>query len=182
MKFITKHFNFVETELSFLQENIEFLTYFLISFSIPFILGHPQWLVGTIVNTALVLGAMNLKFNKILPVIMVPSIGVLSAGLLFGTYTHFLLYLIPFIWIGNGILVWGMKYLHLKNKNNYAVSLLLSSITKTLFLFLSVFTLVVFKIIPSPMLGAFGLFQLYTALAGGGLAFGIQTLKKKITF
>lgn len=179
MKFIIKHFDFVETQLSFLQENIEFITYTLVCFFIPFVLGHPQWIVGTIVNLALILAALNLKFNKVLPVILVPSIGVLSAGILFGTYTKFLLFLIPFIWISNAILVWGIKFLNVKNKNNYAISLLISSVAKTVFLAVSVFILVAFKIVPFPLLSAFGLFQLYTALAGGSLAYGVQYLKKK---
>ncbi|MGE0792825.1 MAG: hypothetical protein AB7V77_01440 [Candidatus Woesearchaeota archaeon] len=180
MNFITKHFNIVETELSFLQENIEFFAYLAVCFFIPFVLGHPQWLVGSIVNCALILGALNLKFEKVLPIILIPSIGVLSAGILFGTYTKFLLYLIPFIWIGNTIIVWGIKYLNLKHKNNYAISLLISSIAKTIFLFSSISVLVLFKVVPIALLTSFGIFQLYTALLGGGLAFGIQKLKKKL--
>jgi len=178
MNFITKTFNYVDFETNLLRENIQLLSYSLICFLIPFILGHPQLLVGSIVNCGLILAALNLKFNKVLPVILIPSIGVISAGLLFGTYTYFLLYLVPFIWMGNTILVWGIKYFNLEKKKNYIISLILSSSIKTLFLFSSISLLVLFNVVPVALLGAFGIFQLYTALIGGTMAFGIQKILK----
>jgi hypothetical protein len=174
---ITRTFNLVEIETNLLQENIQMISYSLICFLIPFLLGHPQWLIGSLVNCALILGALNLKFNKVLPIILLPSIGVMSAGLIFGSFSIFLLYLVPFIWIGNSIIVYGMKYFNLHKKQNYILSLLISSGAKSLFLFLFVFVLVSFSIIPAPMLTAFGIFQLYTALIGGTLAYGIQKAK-----
>ncbi len=176
MNYIKKTFDLVQTEVLF--ENIHFFSYMFVCFFIPFVLGHPQWLVGSIVNCALILGALNLKFEKVLPVIMIPSIGVLSAGLLFGTYTIYLLYLIPFIWLGNAILVFFMKYYNLHKNRNYFLSLTLSSTFKTIFLFFSVFILVKLAILPTPFLVSFGMFQLYTAMIGGSLAFGIQKLIK----
>lgn len=177
MRHIFKTFNLVEFETNLIQENIQMISLSLFCFLIPFVLGHPQWLVGSLVNCALVFGALNLKFKKILPVILIPSIGVMSAGLIFGSYTVFLLYLVPFIWLGNAIIVFGMKYFNLFKKQNFILSLFLSSGIKSLFLFGSVFVLISFNVVPVALLSAFGIFQLYTALIGGTLAYGLQKTK-----
>jgi len=94
-----KTFSLNEYQLSYKQELIELFIYSLLSFFIPFILSHPQLLVGTIVNSALVLAALNLRGIRLLPVIMLPSLAVLSSGLIFGQFTYYLLYLIPAIWL-----------------------------------------------------------------------------------
>ncbi|MBU0627442.1 hypothetical protein KKG31_04880 [Patescibacteria group bacterium] len=68
----------------------------------------------------LVLSALNLKKYAILPIILLPSLAVLARGLIFGPFTIFLLYMIPAIWLGNFLLVWGIKYFHLtKNWNRW---------------------------------------------------------------
>jgi hypothetical protein len=169
-----------EYALGFVQENIELVIYSILSFSLPLIIGHPQWLVGTLVNAALVLAALNLKDYKLLPVIMLPSFGVLTAGLIFGKFTMFLVYMIPMIWIGNFVLVWGMKKLYLQKKINKWATLAISASLKTAFLFVCAFTLVKFGVLPALFLTTMGLFQLYTAVAGGILAFGVQGIKKAV--
>ena len=50
-----------EYKLSQLQEYAEMFVYGGIAFLLPFILGHAQLLVGSVVNCALVLAALNLK-------------------------------------------------------------------------------------------------------------------------
>ena len=147
----------------FLTENFELVLYSSICFFLPFFLHHSQWLTGTIVNTALVLSALRLK--KVLPIIILPSLGVLCAGLLFGTLTTYLLYLIPFIWIGNALLVYFVKRI-----NKKMLSLPVASIIKSLFLFSAAFILVKLTFIPAVFLVAMGPIQLLTALSGGSLA------------
>ena len=107
-----------EYSLTRLQEYVEMLVYATISFSLPFLLGHEQLLVGAAVNCALVLAALNLKGARLLPVIILPSIGAFLAGLVFGAASPALLYMIPFIWVGNAVLVLCIKYFVLDKKTN----------------------------------------------------------------
>lgn len=175
-------FNKSDYALSTLQENIETVFYAAVCFFVPFLMGHPQLLVGIIVNASLVLCALNLKWYKTLPVIMLPSLGVLSKGLIFGPFTLFLLYIVPFIWLGNAILVFAIKKIRFSNKFKYnrSFALLIGAIMKTAFLFVSALVLVKLSILPTIFLTTMGLMQFYTALIGGGIAIGIQYAKNKI--
>ncbi len=169
-----------EYGLSYIQENIEMVVYTAVCFFVPFFIGHPQLVVGVIVNAALVLGALNLRSYKMLPVIMAPSLGVLSKGLLFGSFTVFLVYMVPFIWIGNSILVYAFKKMYVHKKVNRWLTLLTGALAKMVFLFLAAFVLVKMGVLPAPFLTAMGIFQFYTAVTGGFIAFGVHALKKRI--
>jgi hypothetical protein len=162
---------------SFVRENLEMVLYSLIAFTSPLMIGHPQLIVGILVNAALVLAALNLTDFRLLPIILLPSIGVLTRGVIFGPFTIFLIYMIPFVWIGNAILVFTMKKLIYKNK---FISLLLGSLIKTLFLFFCAFILVNLGVIPIIFLTTMGIFQFYTAISGGIIALGIQKVKKLV--
>ncbi|MEK7664636.1 MAG: hypothetical protein AAB361_00675 [Patescibacteria group bacterium] len=116
---------------------------FSLSFFVPFFLGHPQWLVGTIVNACLFLTAIFLPKKFFLPLIIFPSLGVLARGLVFGPFTPFLIYFLPFIWLGNLVLI-------------------LISAANIYFKF---------HIVPQMFLQAMGQNQLLTALAGGIISF-----------
>ena len=169
-----------EYKLGFIQENIEMVIYTTICFFVPFLMGHPQMLVGVVVNAALIISALNLRGLKLLPVIIAPSLGVLSRGLLFGPFTIFLVYMIPFIWIGNWLLVYSFKRFNLDKKLNKGITLIVGSSIKALFLFAVAFTFVNLNIVPKLFLTTMGIFQFYTAILGGILALGIQTVKKKL--
>ena len=158
----------------FIRENLEMILYTSVCFFIPFFMGHPQWLVGIIVNTSLVLAGMNLKNYKALLVIIAPSLGVLSKGIIFGPLTIFLVYMIPFIWISNAILVYAFKYI----KTNKFLTLGIGAAMKTAFLFSAAFVMVKLSVLPSIFLTTMGLMQFYTAGVGGILALGIQKIKK----
>ena len=82
--YITKLFDLTLFETKYRQQVIELVAYSFIAFFIPFFIGHPQLLVGTMVNAALILSGVYLKRNFLLPVIFMPSIAVLSRGLIFG--------------------------------------------------------------------------------------------------
>jgi hypothetical protein len=163
-----------------IQENAELVVYSMVCFFIPFLLGHPQLLVGIVVNASLILAALNLKSFKLLPIIMIPSIGVLTKGLIFGPFTIFLVYMIPFIWIGNAILVYCFKKLNLGLGLNRWFVLFIGSVLKAGFLFGVAYLLVKLSILPAVFLGAMGLLQVYTALLGGVLAFSVQGIKKRV--
>jgi hypothetical protein len=171
--------------LSNVQENLELVVYSLISFFVPLFLGHPQIVVGVLVNMALVLAAFNLRGLKLLPVIMLPSIGVLCAGLIFGSFTWLLVYMIPFIWIANAILVFGIKKYFVSTKffsfNNSKI-LLGASFFKFLFLFTFASIFVLLGLLPSIFLLAMGPLQFGTAIVGGFVAFSVQGVKKEFFF
>lgn len=173
---LLQYVNKQEYNLSFMQENVELVIYSMICFFVPFLVAHPQFLVGTIVNTALVLAAFNLKGIKILPVVLLPSLGVLSRGFIFGTFTPTLAYVIPFIWLGNFAFVYGIKAL--SEKTNIISSITISAVLKTSLIFLGAFLLFKSAILPAAILGAMGLMQLYTAITGGVIALIIQKAKK----
>ena len=167
-----------EYALSTVQETAEMVVYSAVCFFIPFLLGQPQILVGTLVNAALVLAALNLRGARVLPVILLPSLGVLAAGLIFGPLTPFLLYMIPFIWIGNSVLVVAFKELRLAKKMKYWKVLLAGAAAKASFLFASAVALFSLGLVPVPLLTAMGVLQLQTALLGGLLAFVVQKAKQ----
>jgi len=174
-------YKFYDTSLfvvSNLEENIHLILYSALAFFIPFLLGHPQLLVGSIVNCALILGATYLKGHKLLPVILLPSLGVLTAGVIFGSYTIFLLYLVPFIWIGNAIFAYGYKWMQFVTKKYY-LAVPASAAIKTLFLFGAASLLIFLHVIPAVFMATMGLFQLYTALIGGAVAAGIILAKER---
>jgi hypothetical protein len=163
------------------EENIHTVLLSAIGFFLPFVLGHPQILVGIIVNAMLIVGATYLKGHKMLPLILLPSLGVLSAGVLFGTYTIFLLYLVPFIWLGNAVYVYVYKYVSFR-KNGWKGNILgvgVASILKVGLLFGATFLLVQLSVIPAVFLTATGLLQVVTALIGGTLAIGIVNARDK---
>jgi hypothetical protein len=166
-------------QLTNIQENIEMFGYAIVSFIFPMLLSHPQLLVGSVVNSALVLSALNLKGYKTLPVILLPSIGVFTAGLIFGSLTKFLLYIIPFIWIGNALFVFSIKKLNLENRMNKYYGIIVSIIIKCGFLFLSTYVMVKLNILPVVFLTSMGIFQVYTALIGASFALVVQQVKKK---
>ncbi len=164
--------NMVKYEFSRAELFFHLAAYSLISFFVPFLIGHPQWVVGIIVNSVLILTALNLKKYSLLPVIILPSIGVLSRGLIFGPYTPFLIYFIPFIWIGNAIILFLFKWLNVNKRINYFITLLISAAAKTGFLFATAFILYKLALVPAVFLTAMGALQFLTALGGGVVAWG----------
>jgi len=159
--------NLQERFVSHNLEVIEVISYSLIAFALPFILGHPQWLVGTIVNAFLMRCAISFRLKSALPVIIFPSLGVLCAGLLFGGYTSLLLFFIPVIWIGNLGYGLGYKYFLQNKKISRWCCPTIAAFFKAGILF-SYALLMVFGFgFPAMFLTTMGIIQLITALSGG---------------
>lgn len=172
-----------------LSKVLVFASVSILSFFVPFAFGHPQWLVGTIVNACLFLGTMFLPQKYFLPLAVLPSLGVLARGIIFGPFTYFLVYFLPFIWLGNLILILAFRNVYefqlkrdpisSKVKNVFSKLLEIGSLiglpafAKFLFLFLIANIYFKFSIVPKLFLTAMGLNQLATALAGGVGAFVI---------
>ncbi|MBD3355333.1 hypothetical protein GF361_05095 [Candidatus Woesearchaeota archaeon] len=178
MNYLNKISNIQDYFLDNFDQYVEMIIYTAVCFFVPLLMGHPQIVVGVLVNTMLIVAALNLKGAKLLPVILVPSLGVLTRGIIFGPFTIFLVYMIPFIWIGNAILVYAFKWLKLHLNWNYALTLGIGSAVKAGFLFLSALVMYKLGFVPVIFLTAMGLVQLITALIGGIMAFGFHETKK----
>ena len=155
--------------VSIVDTELIFLGLALLSFVVPFSLGHPQLLVGTLVNATLFASVILLQRKLFLPIIILPSIGVVSRGLIFGPFTPFLIYFLPFIWLGNLSLVLVFK------KSfpffGYLLSAILASFVKLLILFSFANLFFRFNLVPRLFLSAMGINQLITACLGGLFSF-----------
>lgn len=140
-----------------------------LAFSIPFFVSGPQLLTGTAVNTLLILSTQKLTEKQWTILTVVPSIAAVLNGALFGKFTPFLLYLMPFIWIGNYVMMKG--FVEIKKRTSYPIALFLSSALKTLILFLSVLLFFKLHLVPQSFIAAMSVFQFITAIIGGILAY-----------
>lgn len=147
------------------------------SFFIPFFISGPQLLTGTIVNSLLFLYVLKVKSKNTLPIVVLPSIGAVLNGVLFGRSTVFLLYFLPFIWMSSYILV--QAFSSFMKKNSLIISVVGSSLLKCGSLFVVAYSLTSLKIVPMVFLQSMGLMQLYTALAGGMIAAFINVIISK---
>lgn len=154
-----------------ISENAKLAMFTTLAFAVPFVFPEPQLLTGMVVNALLVLSALNVRNGKkLFPVVMLPSIAAALRGALFGPFAIALVYMIPFIWAGNAILVYSVRML----KENYAKSVLVGAFAKSAFLFLCAFALNSFGLVPVAFLFAMGAVQLVTALCGGIIAKGVE--------
>lgn len=145
-----------------------------LSFSVPLFFGHPQLVVGTVVNAILFTSTVKLSKKELLPIILLPSIGALSRGILFGPFTPFLLYFMPFIWIGNYLLI--SVFVKLQKVFPSLFRVFVSAAIKALFLFLAANVYFRLNLVPQMFLKAMGIVQFITAMLGGFLAFVIISL------
>jgi len=142
-------------------------------FFIPFLLGGPQLLVGSIVNLLLIMMAVRFKnYYAIIPMLMLPSLAVVLRGFVFWPFTIFLVYMMPAIWIGNFILIYTIQ--HIKTQR---LSILVGWILKTTFLFVIAYILIKLWILPAVFLKLMWLLQLYTTLLAGVVFVSFSKLK-----
>ena len=141
----------------------------ILAFAIPLFISGPQWLTGTVVNTLLFLVvSQNLGRKNWLSVAILPSLAAVSHGLLFGKFTPFLLYFLPFIWIGNLLLMF--TFFKLNKFLPLTISVIFSSLIKSFWLYLFASIFFQLKLVPSVFLTSMGIFQLVTAVFGGIIA------------
>ncbi len=146
------------------------------AFLIPFLVSGPQWLTGTAVNCLLILAADVLPGRFVWPVILLPSIGTLAHGALFGPFTPFLLFFVPFIWTGN----WLFTALFARIRPvSPPLGMSVGAFIKAAFLSLSALALLRFGLVPELFVTAMSLIQFLTALAGGALALVILRFLQK---
>ncbi len=134
-----------------------------------------QFITGPIVNAVLFISVMLLGSQGAIMVGLVPSLIALSTGLL----PIVLAPMIPFIMLGNTILIITFDYF---KKKNFWLGIILASFLKFLFLFLAssvVANLIVKKEIASKAAMMMSWPQLLTALTGGIIAYlFLKTIRK----
>ena len=143
---------------------------------------NSQLIIGSIVNSALVISALNLKgWKKIVLVTTMPSISTIVSGYIFGPVSVPMLYMMPAIWLGNFALIFAFKYLMLKKKSNYWVSAVMGIAAKVLIIF-GLFSLIkLFGVFPAkavPTLQkSMSVIQLITATIGCSIGFAIYKIE-----
>ncbi len=134
-----------------------------------------QFITGTIVNSCLLLAAATLGIRAALLIGILPSTIALATGLLPAVLAP----MIPFIILGNTILVMVFDYL---KRTNYWLGAVTGAVLKFGFLYAMisiVSDLIINKNIVSNVAYMMSWPQLVTALAGSFAAFGILYLKDK---
>lgn len=151
------------------------------------IASNSQIIVGSIVNTALIMSAINIKgLKKIIGVVTMPSVSTILSGYVFGTASVYMVYMIPAIWLGNFALIYAYKFIMLDKNKNYFLAGVAGIIAKVLVIFGTFELLNVFSIFPQKLVSnlqtAMGMTQLITASIGMIIAFIIfQAEKRKLT-
>lgn len=168
--YASKHLDKTYYEYSERYQLLEMAVLGLLGFMLPFAIGHPQIVVGALVNALIIRAALSLPSYKTLPVIVSPAVGAIAQGALFGPLNMFLVYLMPFIWIGNYILLYAFK-MKIANGYNYFLTLLTGAAGKAAFLFSAAYLLYSASVIPAVFLTAMGIMQFTTALLGGVLVY-----------
>ena len=149
-----------------------------------FMATHSQLIVGSIVNTALVISALYLKgWKKILLIVTMPSISTIFSGYIFKTASIYMVYMIPFIWLGNLALIYVYKSLFINKNKNYFLTGIIGIILKVLIIFGFFSLLNICGVFPSKLVpvlkNAMGYIQAITASIGVVLAYFIYKLNKR---
>ena len=145
----------------------EFGFYSMIAYFTPILFMHHQLYTGVLVNSMLIAGALYMKGKNLIPLIVLPSVGALSQGYLFGSLGVYLFYMLPFIWVGNALLIFLIKTVYLKKKKHFVSGILFGSALKSVFLFGCAFALFSAGMVPKMFLVAFGTMQFTTAFFAG---------------
>lgn len=148
------------------------------------ITANSQIIVGSIVNTALIITALNVKgWQKIIGVITLPSISTILSGYVFKTASFYMAYMIPAIWLGNFAIVYLYKKLLLEKKWNYFLTGIVAIIVKVAIIFGGFSLLNAFGIFPAKLVQnlqiAMGTTQAITASIGMIIAYTVYFANKR---
>lgn len=145
---------------------------------------NSQIIVGSIVNTALIVTALNVKgWKKIVGVITLPSISTILSGYVFKTASFYMAYMIPAIWLGNFAIVYLYKKLLLEKKWNYFFTGITAIVTKVAIIFGGFSILNAFGIFPTKLVQnlqtAMSTTQAITAIIGMIIAYTVYFANKR---
>ncbi len=142
---------------------------------------NSQYVVGTIVNTVLVIAGINMKgWKQIASLITLPSISAIGSGLVFKSASIYTVYMIPFIWIGNFAFVYLYRKLSVQKKLNYILTSVIAILVKAAIIYLGFRAFTLVTIIPSvgkiftALNLSMGLNQIITASIAAVIGFGIN--------
>lgn len=186
-------------EFSKQADIIQTIIIFLVSLLVPTFLGeilknlfatnsvvvaNSQIIIGSIVNTALIMTALNLKgWKSILGVVTMPSIATILGGYVFKTASVYMVYMIPAIWLGNFALVYSYKLIMLAKNKNYFLAGIVGIVVKVVVIFGCFNILKAFGIFPNKLVStlqvAMSSTQGITATIGMIISFVIYKLEKK---
>lgn len=186
-------------EFSKQTDIIQTVIIFLVAFLVPTFLGSlitnvfgktsviatkSQLIVGSIVNAALILTALNLKGPaKILGVVTMPSVSTILSGYVFKTASPYMAYMIPAIWIGNFLLIYSYKLLFVSKNKNYILASIVGIALKVAVIFGVFSILKLFGIFPEKLISnlqvAMSTTQLITATIGAVITYIIYIVEKK---
>lgn len=186
-------------EFSKQTDIIQTVIIFLVAFLVPTFLGSlitnvfgktsviatkSQLIVGSIVNVALILTALNLKGPaKILGVVTMPSVSTILSGYVFKTASPYMAYMIPAIWIGNFLLIYSYKLLFVSKNKNYILASIVGIALKVAVIFGIFSILKLFGIFPEKLISnlqvAMSTTQLITATIGAVITYIIYIVEKK---
>ncbi len=149
-----------------------------------YIASHSQIIVGGVVNTALIVAAINVKgWKKIIGIITLPSISTILGGYVFKTASVYMAYMIPAIWLGNFAIVYLYKLLLLNKKVNYFITGIVSIVIKVGIIFLGFNILKAFGVFPEKLVQnlqiAMSSTQLITAFIGMLITYTIYVANKR---
>lgn len=153
------------------------------------IASNSQIIVGSIVNTALIMAGLNMKgWRKIVLIATLPSLSAIGSGYIFGSLTKVTIFMIPGIWLGNFSLIMLMKYLYANKNINYALSAVIAIAVKVAIIFGVLNIWMAFSILPnqgavaSTLRNTMGLTQAITATIGAIISILIVKLgfRKKV--
>ena len=145
-----------------------------------FIAANSQYVVGSIVNIALIFAGINLKgYKKIIGIITLPSISAICSGFIFKTASIYTVYMIPAIWLGNFALVYLYRKIYVEKKKNYILASISAILVKTAIIFFGFNLLTWVSIIPGQgkvfeaLQLSMGMNQLVTATIAAVIVAGI---------
>lgn len=151
------------------------LVVYVLGYTIPFIFAGPQLVTGTIINALIFTASEKLEKKYIIPLLILPSLGAFTHGVLFGPLTIFLIYFLPFIWLGNFVM---SEIFSLSRKLAYPLRVVTASFAKYILLVLAANIYFELHVVPQLFVTSMGVLQLATALLGGFLSyFIIKSLK-----
>jgi len=140
---------------------------------------NSQYIVGTIVNAALIVAGVNVKgWKKVVGLAIMPSMAAILSGMIFRSLSVFTIYMIPAIWLGNFTIMYLYRKLFVEKKINYVVASIVSISVKCSIIFAAFNLLTEINVIPKALeilFMAFGANQVVTATLGSIIAFA--TLK-----
>ena len=178
---------------------VQTILIFLIAFLVPTFLGklivaifgaesiiasNSQIIIGSIVNTALIITALNLKgWSKTIGVVTMPSISTILSGYVFKTASVYMVYMIPAIWLGNFALVYAYKLIMLQNSKNYFIAGIIGILAKVTIIAGAFVILRTFGVFPQKLIvnlqTAMSTTQLITASIGCIIAYLIYFAENK---